>query len=104
MERSRKSVGVLMPELKRTVSLGQYLGVTENIKEASINTLIAHSQVFSQMTEAEPESQDKLDKLRQIRATKYLSSPLDLATNEEFLKRIQNVALLKQQMKENKIN
>ncbi|CAL5979855.1 Hypothetical_protein [Hexamita inflata] len=54
---------------------------------------MAHSTFYLRLsgTEVEPENQDKLEPLNN------LVDPLDLATNEEFLKRIQNVALKKQQ-------
>ncbi|CAL6053904.1 Hypothetical_protein [Hexamita inflata] len=99
MEKSRKSEDAkLMLELKQTVSLGQYVGLTEHIKEVQQYMICTFLVILISGTEAEPESQDKLEPLNN------LAGPLDLATGKEFLKRIQNLALKKQQMKENKIN
>ncbi|CAL6009273.1 Hypothetical_protein [Hexamita inflata] len=94
---SEKSGGIkLMPEIKQTASPEQDVCLTEHIKKAS--TIHKFLVILISVTEAEPESQDKLEPLNN------LACPLDLATDEEFLKRIQNVALKKQQMQENKIN
>ncbi|CAL6030592.1 Hypothetical_protein [Hexamita inflata] len=73
------------------------------VQQKQQNTLLSVPELHTlgcshKWNRAEPESQDKLEALNN------LAGPLDLATDEQFLKRIQNVALLKQQIQENKIN